>query len=255
MTNRTTTHSSRRVKRTIAFVCLFFLLPTGTALAFFGGFSGIVFDPSNFVENVRQALALVETIDRASTQIRQQQRLLADLPVTVANALAEAGGALHETLTAGEPGLDAGGQLGVRYPIDAPGETPAWLDTMRPTWTEAQRATLLHEREVYSGVGAEATPAAERLAQLVEASNGVHNASEKPPGVKAVAQAHHELLAACSVEADKLIALRVVRAQRRIEAHARVQSEQAYQAARRAALLRDWAPESTAFSRPAESPF
>jgi conjugal transfer/entry exclusion protein len=230
-------------------------MPTGSALAFFGGFGGIVFDPSNFVENVRQALALLETIDRASTQIRQQQRMLADLPVTVANALSDAGDALHDTLAAGESSPDIGVQLDARYPIDTPGDTPAWLDGVQPLWTEAQRDALLHEREVYSMVYDQATPSAERLAQLIEASNGVHAASNELPGVMAVAQAHHELLAACSGEVDKLIALRVVRTQRRIETRASVQSEAAYHLARRTALLRDWTTETPTFSRPAESPF
>ncbi len=255
MTNRTTTRSARRARRAIALVSLMLLLPTGSALAFFGGFGGIVFDPSNFVENVRQALALVETIDRASTQIRQQQRMLANLPVTVANALSDAGSALHETLAASETGPDVAVQLASRYPIDTPGNIPAWLDAMQPPWIEAQRATLLHEREVYSAVVSEATPATEQLAQLVDASNGFHHASERPPGVKAVAQAHHELLAACSGEADKLIALRVVCTQRRVETRARAQSEAAYHRARRAALLRDWTTAPTAFSRPADYPF
>lgn len=137
MIHRSRKHLSPAARRTAILLALFALLPTGSALAFFGGFSGIVFDPSNFAENLRQAAALLEQIDRAATQIRLQRRMLAALPTSVPNGLRQAANGLRQQLGASPSELGVGhagdwSPLDSLYPISHAGFLPTWLDTMRP---------------------------------------------------------------------------------------------------------------------------
>ena len=83
-------------------------------------------------------------------------------------------------------------------------------------------------------------PASERLAPIIEASNGEHPTSSDPPGLTAAEQSRNELMAMWSGEMDRIAALRTVRALVRAERAAREQSEIAYATARREVLMRDW---------------
>lgn len=240
-------------KRTVIVFLLCLCLPTTSVLAFFGGFSGIVFDPTNFIENVRQAAALLEQISRASRQITLQHQMLAQLPISVGAGLDMAASELDGELRASTAFISD--SVDDRYPITFSDPTPGWPDAVQPEWIEAERQALLHEQRMIARVQAELAPAAGRIAQLIDGSNGAFNPTGDAPGVMAVAQAQQELLSVCSSEADKLIAVRAVRMHRRVEAHARLQSQAAYHTARREHLLNDWTTANAKAVRQVRSPF
>ena len=253
-------HPSRTRRRMAVFIVLCLTIPSASALAFFGGFSGIVFDPSNFAENLRQAAALLEQIDRAATQIRLQRRMLAELPASVADGLRQAADGLHQQLgvSPSEPGADHGvdwSPIDSRYPLSHSGFLPAWLETMRPRWTQAERTTIAHERQFGAHVHLEMAPTSQRLAILVNASNGVNRSAARWPGEMAALQAHQELLALCSGELDKLLGLRALRARRNTTTHARQQATNAYQTSRRAVLMGNWGAASNEPPPIVRSPF
>ena len=250
--------SDRRNRKTIVAALVLALLVGGTPLLF-AGFE-IVFDPGNFLENVRQLTALLQQIERATEQIRLQQQMLAHLPDSVADALALANQTLDTQLNESFANLkidavSVGGQLKSQYPIDFPKALPAWLETMRPAWLQTERQQMLHEGDLVQHIHDQMTPTTDRITTLIKASNGVDADRQDRPGVVAVAQAHEELLALSSGEADKLIALRAARAKRRVEACAHAQSESAYHSARRNTLMIDWNPVNRAQSRPIRNPF
>lgn len=98
-------------------------------------------------------------------------------------------------------------------------------------------------------------PTSQRLAILVNASNGVHRGAAQLPGEMAALQAHQELLALCSGELDKLLGLRLLRARRNVTTHARQQATNAYQTGRREVLMGNWSVASREPLRVVRSPF
>jgi len=245
MNDPTTRHMLRPSHRRRVFAAIFLTVSVGIAPTLVAGIGEIIFDPANFAKNVQQVVALLQQVARASEQIRQQGQMLAHLPASVADALALAGHSLNGQLSVSfpDPSIDAGnigGQIESRYPINFPNAEPAWLETTRPGWMREQRQQLLHERDLAQHVHDQMTPTADRLRTIVEASNGVDATRWELPGQVAVAQAHEELLAICSGEADKILAVRTARGKRHAEARAHAQSESAYRAARRSDLMIDW---------------
>ena len=217
-------------------------IPTVTAYAY--GYL-IVFDPKNFEKNTEQVHALLEQIERESTQIELQEMELAHQTITLAADLRAVahdlntqvgtsftGGGLHE------PQVQA--ELERRYPIDPPGHEPGWLQKQTPVWAEIERQRLVELAALQNHVYRDLAPASERLAPIVEASNGKHVTSSDPPGLTAAEQSRNELMAMWSGEMDRIAALRTVRALVRAERAAREQSEIAYATARREVLMRDW---------------
>jgi len=250
MSKPTVRNSSRLLRRRKVLVFLVVGLLVTTTPTMVAGFGDIIFDPANFAKNVQQVVALLRQIERAGEQIRQHRLMLAHLRASVAEALAYAGQSLHVRLSE-----DPVGSIEPQYPISFPTTTPAWLDVKRPQWNALQRQQMLHEREVVQHVHDEMLPTQNRVAVLIEASNGVNAAHGKSPGQVAVAQAHEELLALYSGEVDKLLAIRALRAKRHADRHAERQSEAAYQQARRRDLMIDWIADSTEQPTPARNPF
>jgi len=232
-----------RTSTIIALMIAGLLIPTSGAWAFFGGFSGIVFDPTNFAENVRQAVALLGQIERAATQIRLQQHTLAHLPVSVADSLRLSGDQLlqslgHEDAEENPFGTFGDSYVQSLYPLDVPGNITGWLDVVRPIWTQVEREALIRDRYVAANVQQQMSIARERV--LVQSSNGVGLRVSDRPGQVAALQAQQELLAHSTGEADKLLALRTLQAKRRAAQRARNQAERSHQRARRNALMGDW---------------
>ncbi|MCO6439398.1 MAG: hypothetical protein J5J06_20095 [Phycisphaerae bacterium] len=244
---RNSSRSARRRKVLVFLVVGSLVTATPTMVV---GFGDIIFDPANFAKNVQQVVALLRQIEQASEQIRQHRLMLAHLRASVAEALTLAGQTFHDHLSEG-----AGGSIEPRYPIGFPTTTPAWLDVKRPEWNALQRQQLLHERDVVQHVHDQMQPTQNRVAVIVEASNGIGAPSGKPPGQVAVAQAHEELLALYSGEVDKLLAIRSLRAMRHADRLAQRQSEAAYQQARRRDLMIDWIADSAEQPKPVRSPF
>lgn len=245
---------SKRSGLVLVALCLV-LLPALKALAL-----EIIFDPGNFAKNVQQVAALFQQIERATTEILLQERMLAHLPATFREALALSGQALDAQLAQSFPDVrtnasDVGERLEAEYPIEFPQAPPGWLATMDPLWLMKHRAMVLHERDLTQHVHEQMTSTTQQLTALIEASNGVDAENDELPGVVAVAQAHEELLALCSVEADKLIAIRAARAKRHVERRANQQAESAYHAARRDALMKDWPKGEPGKSKPIRFPF
>lgn len=245
MNPRKNTTKSDRLRVAFA-ITLVLLIPAGSALALFGGgFSGIIFDPSNFAQNVHQVAGLVQQIDRAIRQIELQEQMLAHLPASVVDALTISGNTLSNRLSGGITSINTeigavGSELESHYPIVFPTLKPAWLDAIHPYWLERGREQIAHELDVSAHVRDQMSSTSVSIKTLIESSNGVGAKRDERPGVTAVAQAHVELLAVCCGEADKLIALRGARMERSSQARALLQSIGAYQAARRETLMLDW---------------
>ncbi len=242
---------SPRRRRAIVSACLAVFLPV-SAVAYW---DGTVYDPWNFVENVRQTLALVQQIERAVRQIQQQRQMLRNLPESVRDEMIR-GHALfyweqleHYGVYTSPHAIDAEQDLERKYPLEAASEA-GWLETRRREWAAKRRMDLAEQREIQNAAYRDMQPTSERVARIVTASNAAGGNGDT--GITATIQAQNELLASLSTETNKLTALRAVRARMRHEATAREQSEAAYQSVRRAVLMRDWQQRSR---NPAPRPF
>lgn len=251
MSSRTCLQGSvRRFRRSVS-ACAALAISAICATKLYAGLDYIIFDPSNFTKNVEQVIALIQQVALASEQIRQQEQMLAHLPASVAGALQLAGqslqGQLSQTVSSGVVPLES------RFPVSFPEPQPAWLDIMRQTWMQDERQRFLHERDLAQQVQDQMVPTSGRLTTIIEASNGIGAKHRELPGQVAAAQAQVELLAACSGEADKLLALRTARATRYSGARAQSQAESAYQSARRDLLMADW--NTTGKTKAVRNPF
>lgn len=244
-------HLRRMNTRSFMLTLLVLGLPGATAWAFVGGFSGVVFDPTNFVENVRQVQALLQQVEHASTQIELQRRVLAALPVTVSEGLSTSAPAIQRGLREGLTLPDA--TMGSLYPLDLPEPTPAWLDDVRSRWLEAERASLELRRAAAEQVHEQMADVSAQTRTLIDASNGAGLPTHERPGPRAVLQAQEELLAVCSHELDKLLALRGLQAHHRTMTRSRAQAEAAYRGTRQKALTRDWNSAAAPSPRPVNS--
>ncbi len=238
-------------RRLILLAVITLAISTGSAVAFFCGFDGIILDPANLAKNVLQATALGTQVTRATTQIQLQVQALADLPASVAHEQALANDVVRQILFEDGPDVDA------MYPITGTHAdvAPGWLDTARRDWTQSERASLATERALSERVQRSMSPTTDRLALLIRASNGVDLGVDELPGPKAVLQAQQELTALHSGELDKLIGLRALRARRKIIGYARRAAIEAYQARRRASLMSDWEDGYARSVRPVRNPF
>lgn len=221
------------------------VLPAASAYGLFGGFPGTIFDPANFVENIRQTLALLQQIDRAVHELTLQAQLLRPLPASVApeardgisavtSAAADHFGVASESVAAVSAALEA------RFPLDAPVDRPGWLLEQRRAWDQAARRDLIDIRAIQNHVVADMAPTSARLRSLIAASNGEGLTGLDRPGLTAVAQAHNELLALASFELDKLTLLRATRRRAQQLERARDQSAARYSVNRRQRLMADW---------------
>lgn len=232
MTTRST-HMRRKHPTPRALIALLIALTLpGAAHALFGGFSGVVFDPANFAENLRQAAALFTQIRRAATQMELQRQMLSDLPDSIVSDLRVASSAFAGSSAPVPIEIDSA------YPIDSSGEVAGWLDEQRSGWNAEARSLVKQNVATATATAADHAPSRDRLMRVVLASNGI--GADEPPGQVAALQAQTQLLALASLEIDKLIALRAARAHSRTALQAQRQSMSAYRAARCERLMRDW---------------
>jgi P-type conjugative transfer protein TrbJ len=194
----------------------------------------IIFDPSALAEHVQQVLQLAQQVEQATQQVQgtllELKHLRGDaMPdaITTVTSLAKRMQAdVYETTRPAD-------QLGHAYPTDLSGVSPDRYAADQAGWARAERAALAENRRVQNGVEQDMPAAADRVQQIVAASNAA-------PGETAAVQAHNDLLAVTSGELAKLQMLRVARSRLRTEQLARGQSEQAYSAAQRAAVRDGW---------------
>jgi conjugal transfer/entry exclusion protein len=216
------------------------------ALALFG--FDIIFDPTNFVQNVKQVAQLLEQIAKFKQQIDNELKMLAHLSVSELSGMTKAVERVEQVL------LDSGeyanpnpaGDLTSRYPTDFENAPRDVIDHLRPAWNDTYRQALAENRQVQNQVYSDMNATGDRVTALVEASNNAE-------GVTSAMQAHNELLAEASTELSKLQMLKVTRARLKTERLARDQSDLAYRRSRRDAVMQDAdAPGGTA---PVEMPF
>ena len=223
----------------------------GSALAY--TYVVIVYDPGNHVENIRQTLALVDQIRRAITQIQHQKRMLGHLPQSIAGGLGESATQLHSQLSTSvaAPNVDS------LYPITVSQDSSGWPDDTRPAWTVAQRESISHVRDLMAFIQREMETTAQRIERITAASNGsgTSGSDDEDTGETAALQAQQQLVALCSGEVDKLIALRTVRAKRLAETRARAQSQRAHTTYRRQALITNWQSTEERTLLPVANPF
>jgi conjugal transfer/entry exclusion protein len=216
------------------------------ALALFG--FDIIFDPTNFAENVRQVARLVEQIAKFKQQIENELKMLAHLRVSELSGMTKAVQRVEQVLLdSGEyANPNPGGDLTSRYPTDFGNAPRDVIEHLQPAWNDTYRQALAENRQVQNQVYSDMDSTAERVTALVEASNNAE-------GVTSAVQAHNELLAEASTELSKLQMLKVTRARMKTERLARDQSDLAYRRVRRDAAMQDAdAPGGTA---PVEMPF
>jgi conjugal transfer/entry exclusion protein len=216
------------------------------ALALFG--FDIIFDPSNFVQNVKQVAQLVEQIAKFKQQIDNELKMLAHLSVSELSGMTKAVQRVEQVLfDSGEyANPNPAGDLTSRYPTDFRNARRDVIEHLQPAWNDTYRQALTENRQVQNQVYSDMDAVSDRITALVEASNNAE-------GVTSAVQAHNELLAEASTELSKLQMLKVTRARLKTERLARDQSDLAYRLARRDAVMQDAdAPGDTA---PIEMPF
>ena len=108
MKSRPIKTSSRPIRRRRSTRVLLMSLGLTVALTASSTFALVVHDPGQLTENLRQVLAVLDQIDRATVQIRNQWKMLQKLPVSVGRSLEIAGDRLS---------LDDWLNGGVTYPV------------------------------------------------------------------------------------------------------------------------------------------
>lgn len=211
-------------------------------------FDPIIFDPANYAQTVQRVAQTVEQVQRAEQMVRNGLRMAESWGYTqlarINRAVQRVTGVLNESEAYR---TDPASDLDDRYPT-AYGPVPSSdaFAARQVDWNDAWRQSLVENRNLQNQVAQEVAPAAQRIAGLVEASNGA-------AGETAAAQARTELLAETSAELAKLQALKLARGRLRVERAAREQSERAYGEAQRRWLMRDW--DQTASADPVPMPF
>lgn len=228
-------HFSTRTRWMAASLGLLALfVPAGRAV-----FAGdIVFDPANWLENVRQTVALAQQIQRAVLQIELLARQLQHLPESILEDLTALGDRIQARLNESFDPLattveGASNQLESRFPVQFTTPPFAWREDQEAQWTESSRATLVDLRNYQNAVAQELETSAALVDRLVRASNGEGLPADQRPGLTAVLQARNELMALLTTETQRYIGLRALTLQRRVDQLAEGESAAAHQAALR----------------------
>ncbi len=237
--------TSKRVRTTVRGLVLASVVSSTTT-----AFAVVVFDPGMYAENLRQVLAVLDQIDRATTQLENQWRMLRRLPISVGRSLGVSGRRLYDRLTPTFresavvlPVLHE--QTQRRLPTGFSGDEVGWLESERGVWTQAAREAVVAQRRLQNEVFTNFEVTSLRVEQLVRASNGEGVNSADRPGQTAVLQAHNQLLGTLSHETHNVIALRAARLRAEHERHAQTQTANAFHRARRESVMTDW-PTKTA---------
>lgn len=219
-------------------------LTASSAFAFVFG-PVIVYDPAQHAENLRQVVKVLDQIERATTQIRNQWRMLQKLPVSVGRSLEIAGERLvrhlHPTLPL--PITDFGRLTDItesQLPLDFDGIDPDWLRDTQPQWTQAGREKIAAQRELQNEIYENLQITTLRVDQLIRASNGEGYSPEQKPGQTAVLQAQNELLGTLAHETNNVIALRTARLRAENQRHLQEQSAAAFSRTQRDLVMKDW---------------
>jgi P-type conjugative transfer protein TrbJ len=206
----------------------------------------VVFDPSNFAQNVEQVAHQVEVLRQMEQQIQNQLQMLQHWEFTrlgdliggmqrIGQVLRDAG----DVYTSGDPA----GQLNEQYPRDPRDYQSTTHDdwiAQRLAWEQRQRDSLAENRTVQNRVYGELDPTRTRVAEYVEQSNAA-------PGATAAVQASNELTATLVAQLQAMQAMEVTDARGDAEREAQDQAEAAYHEQRRQAVMEDWmAPSDTA---------
>ena len=205
----------------------------------------IVYDPAQHAENLRQVITVLDQIERATTQIRNQWKMLQKLPISVGRSLGIAGERLvrHMYPTLPLPITDMGRLTDLtdsQLPLDFSDIDPDWLDNTKPQWTYAARENIAAQRELQNEIYENFQITTLRVEQLIRASNGEGYSPEQKPGQTAVLQAHNELLGSLAHEANNVIALRTARLRAEHQRHLQEQSAAAFSRAQRDLVMEDW---------------
>ena len=211
-------------------------------------FDPVIFDPANYVENVRQLAQIVSQVRHAEQAVTNGLRMAANWGYSQIAEIGQAVQRVEDVLEdSGMYRTNPTDDLSDRYPTDyGSAPSPEAFELRIAAWNDAEREALVENRRVQNEVAQEIAPAASRIRGLVEASN-------RAEGETAAAQAHTELLAEASAEIGKLQALKLSRARLKMERQARRQSDAAYRETRREWVMRDW--DGSTAGAPIDVPF
>ena len=248
MTKNTPTPNTRPRRTSkhlfVASLITAFSLTATSAFAFVFG-PVIVYDPAQHAENLRQVVTVLDQIERATTQIRNQWKMLQKLPISVGRSLGITGERLvrHLQPTLPLPITDFGRLTDLtesQLPLDFDEIDPNWLRNTQPQWTQAGRENVAAQRELQNEVYQNLQITTLRVDQLVRASNGEGYSPEQKPGQTAVLQAQNELLGTLAHETNNVIALRTARLRAEHQRHMQEQSAAAFNRAQRDLVMEDW---------------
>jgi P-type conjugative transfer protein TrbJ len=185
----------------------------------------IIFDPQALVEHVLHVAQLVQQVETAAQQVKNQISGLAhlnagvapDITLMVAGVQGQLDAALYDT-------ANPGGQLDARFPANMVQATGSQFEADQTKWTGLERQSLAENRQLQNQIVRDMNPTREQVQSIVEASNSA-------PGETAAGQAHNDLLAVASGELAKLQSLKAARSRLKTERLAREQSELSYASA------------------------
>nr|AQQ74851.1 hypothetical protein [uncultured bacterium] len=206
----------------------------------------IVFDPSNFAQNVEQVAHQIEVLRQMEQQIQNQLQMLQHWEFTrigdliggmqkIGQVLRDAG----DIYTSSNPE----GQLDEQYPPNPRDYQDTTHDdwvAQRLAWEQRQRDSLAENRTAQNRVYGELDPTRTRVAEYVEHSNAA-------PGVTAAVQASNELTATLVAQLQAILTMEVSDARGDAEREAQDQADAAYHEQRKQEVMQDWtAPGETA---------
>ena len=235
-------------RRVIAALAALGVVTSGSVARACYCYDPVIFDPANYAQGFQQLVQMIGQVEQARQAVENGTRMAARWGYGQVDAIGQAVRRLDDVLEgSGVYRTNPENDLGDRYPTKyGTAPSPEAFAARDAAWDDAERQALVENRRLQNEVVRDVTPAASRIAAMVEASNHAE-------GETAAAQAHVGLLAETSAELGKLEALKLARARLRVERQARQQSDTAYRDARRDWLMRDW--EASSSADPVEMPF
>lgn len=215
-------------------------LAAATVLAPAAGYAmEVVFDPTNFVQQVEQVAQQVEMVQQLRQQVQNQLQMLRGWGFTRLQGILQSMGQWQQVF-GGQGGPYASGNpgetLNQQYPTD-PGAYATTSDTdaqhMRDQWDQEQRRVLIENRTVQNHVYLDLAPTAQRMGEYVQKSNAA-------PGATAAVQAGNEELATLVAQLQAMQAQEITDARGDAELAAQEQAEAAYAEAQRLAVRGTW---------------
>jgi P-type conjugative transfer protein TrbJ len=200
-------------------------------------FADIVFDPTNFIEEVQQVEQDVELVGQFQQEVQNGAAMLQSWGYSQLGGIMQSMDVWQQALAATTySSTDPNSTLSGEYPLDLSSyasTTDTAYQSMQSHWDQEARSILIENRTVQNDTYLDLQPTADRIQAYVDQSNSA-------PGATAAVQASNEEIASLIAQLQSLQAQEITDARAEVERDAREQAEEAYAEQQRQAVRGDW---------------